>query len=140
MGVEIDPARAAAFRRGGGAAVRASAPLLPFAAGTFDAAWCFGVLHHLDDGAAAAAVREMRRVTRAGGATVVFDSVWPEPAWREPLAWAVRRLDRGRWVRRQADLEALLPEREDWTCERIRYARNGLEGLWCTARARGSSW
>src|SRR5262249_37481725 len=38
------------------------------------------------------------------------------------------------------DLAALLPARQDGTWERIRYARKGLGGLWCTARSRGPSW
>lgn len=136
VGADLALARVAAQRGTGSTAVTASAVALPFAGGSFDGVWCFGLLHHLDDGGAAAAVAEMVRVTRTGGLTVVFDSVWPERAWRRPLAWAVRRFDRGRWVRRQAELEALLPGRHAWVCERFVYSHTGLEGLWCVhARA-----
>ena len=50
---------------------RADALRLPFADGAFDYATCAMFLHHLDDGAAAAAVAEMARV--AGRGVVVAD-------------------------------------------------------------------
>ena len=46
--------------------VRANALRLPFADGSFDYAMTAMFLHHLDDDAAAAAVREMARVARRG--------------------------------------------------------------------------
>ena len=46
--------------------VRADALRLPFADGSFDYAMTAMFLHHLDDDAAAAAVREMARVARRG--------------------------------------------------------------------------
>lgn len=131
VGVDAATDRAAAFRRGGGPAAVASAIALPFNDGRFDAVFSFGLLHHLPDDGVRRALAEMVRVARAGGATIVFDSVRPEPGWRRPLAWAVRQLDRGRWMRRQQDLEALMPERQSWTCERFSYALTGLEGIWC---------
>ncbi len=57
--------------------VRAWSEALPFAAGTFDAAFCKGSLDHFDD--PLAALHEMARVTRRGGRVVVaianFDSL-----------------------------------------------------------------
>lgn len=134
IGVDTSWERAAAVQRTGGVVVTATAAALPFADGEFDIVWSGGLLHHLRDDEARTAIGEILRVTRAGGRTAIFDSVRPEPAWRRPLAWAVRRLDRGRYVRTQAALEALLPERQAWICERFTYTRNGLEGLWCAYR------
>lgn len=134
IGVDLSARRASAVRRSNGVSIRATAAQLPFADGQFDAVWSGGLLHHLADDIARAVVSEIMRVTRPGGHAVTFDSVLPEPAWRRPLAWAVRRLDRGRYVRTQVALEALLPQRRTWACERFTYARNGLEGLWCSYR------
>ncbi len=62
----------------------------------------------------------------------LFDSVPPEPAWRWPLAWAIRRADRGRFVRRADTVRALLPDPACWRTTRVTYAHTGLEGPWCT--------
>jgi SAM-dependent methyltransferase len=131
VGLDLALASVGAFRRWSGVAVTASAEALPFHDNRFDVVWSFGLLHHLDDEAARRAVLEMVRVTRLGGATVVVDSVWPDPVWRRPVAWALRRLDRGGWVRSQAGVEALLPGRPEWSCERFDYEWTGLEGIWC---------
>lgn len=132
IATDLSLPRAAAVQRNAAAAIVATAAKLPFADAQFDAVWCGGVLHHLADPMARAVVHEIMRVTRPSGHCVIFDSVLPEPAWRRPLAWAVRRLDRGRFVRTQAAFETLLSERYAWRCERFTYARNGLEGVWCS--------
>jgi hypothetical protein len=84
------------------------------------------------------AVSEMIRVTSLQGETIVVDSVWAERAWRRPVAWVLRRLDRGCWVRSQTGIEALLPDRAAWSCERFTYAWTGLEGVWCVYAGRPS--
>jgi SAM-dependent methyltransferase len=89
------------------------------------------LLHHLSDGEARGAVGEMIRICRPCGYIVIFDAVLPEPAWQRPVAKILRRLDRGRFMRTQADLESFLVRREAWTCERISYSFIGLEGLLC---------
>jgi SAM-dependent methyltransferase len=127
FGVDIAPDRARAF----GPAVVASATALPFADGVFESVWSFGLLHHLPDDGARAAIREMRRVTRAGGATVIFDGVLPRRPWSRPFAWLLRRLDRGRWMRRQEALRTLFDRPASWRFERFTYARTGLEGVIC---------
>lgn len=131
VGLDILASYGASYRREGGRAVTGSSADLPFRDGVFDGVWTFGLLHHLPDDTARRTVRDMLRVCRAGGAVVLFDAVLPEPAWRRPLSWAIRRLDRGRHMRRQAALEALLAERERWTCERLCYSPAGHEGLFC---------
>jgi SAM-dependent methyltransferase len=131
LGIDLRPDAAAAHHAGGAPAAAASAAALPFAADAFDLVWSLGLLHHLDDATALRAVAEMARVTAPGGRTIVFDGVLPEPAWRRPLAALIRHADRGRWMRREAALRALLPAADGWTHRRLAYAWTGLEGLWC---------
>lgn len=132
VGIDLSPSHTRAFQRGGGPGVVGTAAALPFVSASFDLIASCGLLHHLADDEARAALTEMVRVTRPGGRLAVFDSVLPEPAWRRPVAWVVRRADRGRFVRDAAALLALLPERSRWQYTRLTYARTGLEGLWCT--------
>lgn len=54
-----------ATRSAGASVLQADALCLPFADDVFDAATCTLTLHHFDDAAAAALVREMARVTRS---------------------------------------------------------------------------
>ena len=131
IGVDVSETFVHAVRRDGGAAEVACATALPFGDGAFAGVWSFGLLHHLPDEAVRSAVGEMRRVTCAGGWTVIFDAVRPHSAWRRPLAALLRAADRGGWMRSQAALEALLRPFGDWQCERMTYAWTGLEGLWC---------
>lgn len=56
-----------------GRLARAEAEALPFADGTFDACWTLGGFNYFADHDLA--LREMRRVTRPGGALVVADEV-----------------------------------------------------------------
>lgn len=123
-----------AVRESGRQACVGDAARLPFPDGHFGAAWTIGLLHHLDDATAGAALGEMARVVGPGGRLHVMDAVLPEPAWARPLAWAVRRLDRGRFMRRQAQLTALLPRAPDWRVERHTYTATGLELLVCSGR------
>ncbi len=131
VGLDQAPARVHAFRRSGGCGLVATATALPFVTGSFDVVVSVWLLHHLSDADARTALAEMLRVARPDGSVAVFDGVHPEPAWRRPFAWAVRRADRGRFMRRADALQALLPEPAAWRHRRLRYAWTGLEGLWC---------
>lgn len=133
VGVDRSTARIRAYRSGGLGCV-GSAAALPFAAGTFDAVASLGMLHHLGDDEAARALAEMRRVTKPGGPVVVFDAVLPEPAWRRPLAWAIRQADRGGFMRGEAALCELLSVAGTWHVDRFTYAATGLEGVVCVQR------
>ncbi|HYL78870.1 MAG TPA: methyltransferase domain-containing protein [Bryobacteraceae bacterium] len=124
-GVDISADCVRVFHRG----VVASAIALPFVDGCFDSVWSFGLLHHLPDQDARAAICEMRRVTRAGGRTIVFDGVLPRRAWLRPLAWLIRRLDRGHWMRHRESLDALIDSTGAWQRQRFTYAYTGLEGV-----------
>jgi SAM-dependent methyltransferase len=131
VGADVSLSYLGEYVRSGGCAVAASADALPIACGSFDGVWSLGLLHHLPDSVAAAALHEMLRVCKPGGSVVVFDAVLPQPPWRRPLAHTIRRCDRGRFMRSESALRALLPRQVDWQCERFTYARTGLEGLMC---------
>ena len=131
IGVDVSESFVTAVRRAGGKAEVACATALPFADGVFGTVWSFGLLHHLRDEDALRAIAEMRRVTSPSGWTIVFDGIRPYSAWRRPLAALLRAADRGRWMRSQAALKALLRPFGEWQCERMTYALTGLEGLWC---------
>lgn len=122
--VGLDPSR---FRPCVGDATR-----LPFPPGYFGAVWSIGLLLHLSDTMTQAVLGEMVRVTAPGGHIHILDAVLPEPAWRRPLALGVRRLDRGRFMRRQRPWEALLPTSARWHTERQTYTATGLELLVAT--------
>ena len=129
IAVDISHARVAAARANGATAVVASADALPFLSGSFTIAASVGLLHHMPDRSASDAIREMTRVTASGGRTVVVDAVLPESAPRKPLAWLIRRLDRGGCMRGQMALEQLFESPAAWRRERMTYARTGLEAL-----------
>ena len=89
------------------------------------------MFHHLPDQLAQQALDEMVRVCKSNGQIVIFDAVLPVRAWQRPLAYAIRRADRGRFVRSQTDFELLLPQRLHWSVERVVYSRTGLEIMIC---------
>jgi len=119
------------FRRQSPFGVVARAEALPFSAQSFDGVWTMGLLHHLPDPAAAAAIREILRVCKIGGHVVLLDAVLPRSTWRRPLARLIRRLDRGEHMRTQTELESLLHGREGWSLRRYTYSLTGLEMLMC---------
>jgi SAM-dependent methyltransferase len=147
VGVDASLAYARALHRGGQRAVVALVEALPFRPGSFAGAWSFGLLHHLSEQSARSALQEAERVVK-GGKVVVLDGVLPERSLRRPLAWLVRRLDRGRFMRDEAALRGLLGSSVDrsgpssphapvdgrnerWRVRRLTYAWTGLEALWC---------
>ncbi len=132
IGVDIDEAAARSYRRQGGAIV-ADASALPFANRSADAVVSIGLLHHLSDAAAAAAVAEMTRIAQPGAPVVIFDGVLPH-AGCNPLPRIIRRLDRGRHHRAFEALAALLDAVASWDKQRVIYAATGLEAMIATCR------
>lgn len=126
VGLDRD-ARAVARFALRGRAVVGDAVALPFAAKSFDAVVSIGLLHHLDDAQANLALHEMHRVAR--GKILVFDAVMPRATWCRPLPWAIRRLDRGRWMRSERALKTILDRHGMWRSRRLTYSWTGLEGL-----------
>jgi SAM-dependent methyltransferase len=137
VGVDVSLSYMREYRGRGERAVVGSADALPFAAGSWDAVWSIGVLHHLPDGVAAAAIAEMLRVCRPGGYVVVLDAVMPRRAWQRPLAYGIRRLDRGRFVRSEDALRRLFPGGVAWQFDRFTFAWTGLEAVIGWARVGG---
>jgi SAM-dependent methyltransferase len=140
VGSDISESYMREYARAGRHAVVNSADALPFGARSFDSVWSLALLHHLCDDAARAAIREMVRVCRPGGYVVVVDAVMPKRAWARPLAYAIRRIDRGRFVRdeaaHQALLDATLPR---WRSTRVNATDNGLEAVWAWSQVAATS-
>ena len=132
IGLDLLTSYTASFAANHEPAVTASASALPFPHDSMDAVWSIGLLHHLPDEVARRAIREMVRVTRPGGAVVLFDGVLPRTTWQRPHIWLQRRLDRGRHMRSGQALKALLPEPDRWYCHRVSYSTIGHEGLFCS--------
>ncbi|MFZ1545788.1 MAG: class I SAM-dependent methyltransferase [Candidatus Nitrotoga sp.] len=130
IGVDCAAGVLPATQRDGVVCVCATATALPFAAQSFDGVVCFGLLHHLSDAEADTALAEMRRVLRAGGIILVFDSVSPRSAVRRPLAALLRALDLGRHIRDEDALRRLLNRHGFSLDPRTTYSYTGLEGCW----------
>lgn len=131
IGLDLTYSYCKAFHEKIEPAVMGSASVLPFPSKSFEEVWSIGMFHHLPDTLAQQALDEMLRVCRVDGHVLIFDAVLPVRAWQRPLAYALRRADRGRFVRSQAAFEGLLPQRSHWSVERITYSRTGLEIVIC---------
>jgi len=131
VGVDLSWIYVREYTRQGAPAVAASAEALPFPSQSFDGVWSVGLLHHLPDHRASAAIREAIRVCRACGYVVMLDAVLPRSAWRRPLATLIRHLDRGKFMRDQRELELLLSGQGNWSIQRCTYSATGLEMLIC---------
>ncbi len=123
----------AQYRIAGGEGVVGSSDALPFSSASFDSVWTMGLLHHLPDAAAARTIREMGRVCKPAGSVVVMDAVMPRGAWRRPIAYCLRRLDRGGFVRTEEQMSALLERNAPAArrMERFTYTLFGHELLVC---------
>lgn len=134
VGIDLSAAQLSAFAMTGAAAL-GTAVNLPFRAHSFDLVWSCGLLHHLDDGPALLALREMARVVRPHGRVVLFDGVLPECPARRPIAALIRRFDRGSWMRAVDTIASLFDTSGlVWSSERMTYAVTGLEGVLIVAR------
>jgi len=117
------------FRDADNLSVTASAAALPFPADCFDLVFSMSLLHHLPDAMAHETVGEIVRITRPGGKAVLFDPVLPRAAWRRPQAWALCKLDRGRFIRSQGDYESCVLGARDYKTFRFTHTYLGAEGL-----------
>lgn len=73
---------------------------------SFDAALICGVIHHLPDEIARAALGELRRALRPGAAVLVMEDT-PPPAGENPAGHLMHALDRGGHIRGDAEYRAL---------------------------------
>lgn len=72
----------------------------------FDAALVLGVLHHLPDVIAQAAMRELHRVLRPGATALVMEDIPPPDLWNV-AGHAMHWLDRGGFIRNDDDYRAI---------------------------------
>ena len=105
---------------------------MPFADGTFDQVRAVGFLHHLPQDEMVRGIREMDRCLKRGGRFVVLEDVWPRRNWSRPIAWLVRWLDRGRFMRTEEELLTLFQQAcpGKWVWERHNYNMIGSELLY----------
>lgn len=73
----------------------------------FDAAIVVGVLHHLPDDVVRGAVSELHRVLKPGATLLVLEDIAPPDMWNV-AGHAMHWLDRGGFIRSEADYRALL--------------------------------
>lgn len=73
----------------------------------FDAVLVLGVLHHLPDSIARAAIVELHRVLRPGATALVMEDI-PPPDRGNILGRAMHWLDRGGFIRSDTDYRALI--------------------------------
>lgn len=113
-----------------------SADEMPLLNNIFDEVRSVGLIHHLQCECAKAAIIEMVRCTKINGRIFVFDSVWPIMPFYRPLAWLLRKLDRGKWVRTENELLKLANSAYPmkWQSKRFTYSYTGLEGLFLTVQ------
>jgi SAM-dependent methyltransferase len=129
VGLDVCHAYTKKFRGAGNLSVTASAAALPFPTDSFDLVFSMSLLHHLPDDMARDTVGEIVRITRPGGKALLFDAVLPKAAWRRPQAWALCKLDRGRFIRSQGDFESRVLGAREYKAFRFTHTYLGAEGL-----------
>lgn len=103
--------------------VASSGDALALADGSFDAALVLGVLHHLPDDIAAAAMRELARVLKPGATALVIEDI-PPPAGANLPGHLMHWLDRGGHIRDEAAYRALFGAQ--FSVERAYPIRSGI--------------
>ncbi len=83
-----------------------SGALLALGDQRFDAALVLGVLHHLPDPVARAALNELQRVLRPGATALIIEDIPPPDRWNI-AGQAMHWLDRGGFIRNADDYRAL---------------------------------
>jgi SAM-dependent methyltransferase len=79
---------------------------LALATGSFEAALVCGVLHHLPDAVAAAAMAELSRVLRPGATVLVMEDI-PPPEGENPAGRLMHAIDRGGHIRTEVEYRAV---------------------------------
>jgi SAM-dependent methyltransferase len=94
---------------------------LPFKNASFLGVWSRGLFHHVADDVAKKGILEMIRVSDTDGYVVILDALLPKSHWWNPLAFLIRKMDRGKYMRNEYSFEALLPDKEKWNIQRFTY-------------------
>lgn len=108
-----------------------SAHQIPFPDGSFDEIRANGFLHHMDDPLALQVVAEMKRCLKPNGKLVVIEDIYPKNAFFRPIAWLIRKADRGRYMRTEGELIDILQAGAGYFlhCSRHTYTYLGTEYL-----------
>lgn len=113
------------------AAVSGSIVDLPLMNNSICQCWSIGLFHHLSNSQLLIALDEIRRVVVPGGRVVIIDNILPK-FYQLPLAWIIRKMDRGRFVRRESELVELIKSKfssSSKVVSRITYGFAGLEAV-----------
>jgi SAM-dependent methyltransferase len=129
IGLDFCHAYTRKFRAAGNHSITASAAALPFLAEAFDLVFSYGLIHHLPDELARQTIAEIVRTTRQGGTAILFDPVLPRMPLVRPQAWALCKLDRGRFIRAQRDYEESILVDASWQTRRFTHSYLGTEGI-----------
>jgi SAM-dependent methyltransferase len=135
VGLDVSRRYVMDLSRKGATGVVGSADALPFAAESFDGVFSVGLFHHLPDDMVERVMSECERVCRSSsGYLALIDAVLPRHPWRRPLAYWIRRADRGRFMRTEEQLRGLLLADRQWSVARHTYTLTGLEVAVCVCR------
>lgn len=126
LGIDVSLTAIRGVAEAGSLAVVGDSTRIPCRNDAAQEVWCFGLIHHLSDAAARATIEELLRICDPYGRVIVFDAVLPRKPLLRPLAYLLRRLDRGRFVRDEGALRVLFPEGQ-WSISRHAYTVTGLE-------------
>ncbi len=106
-----------------GSFVASTGEQLALADASFDAALVCGVLHHLPDTIARAAMAELARVLKPGATVLVMEDI-PPPAGQNPAGHLMHALDRGGHIRSEAEYRAVFGPA--FSVERAYTIRSGI--------------
>ena len=87
-----------------------SATNLPFDSNLFLEIRANGFLHHMNDSDVILSAKEMYRCLSHEGQLIILEDVWPRSKFRRPLAWLIRKFDRGEFMRTEEELIELFKE------------------------------
>lgn len=102
---------------------------LPFEDNFFLEVRANGFLHHINDDEVISSAKEMYRCLAPGGQLVILEDVWPRSKFSRPLAWLIRRFDRGAFMRTEEELIDLFEDAigSPATVKRYTYTLFGTE-------------
>lgn len=83
---------------------------LPFEDNFFLEVRANGFLHHINDDDLRISAKEMYRCLSPGGQLVILEDIWPRSKLWRPLAWLIRRFDRGEFMRTEDKLISLFTD------------------------------
>jgi SAM-dependent methyltransferase len=106
-----------------GSYLASSGDALALATGAFDAALICGVIHHLPDAVARAAMGELARVLRPGATVLVMEDT-PPPSGQNPAGHLMHAIDRGGHIRSEAEYRAIFGPA--LAVERAYHLRSGI--------------